>query len=226
MDGNALITKFKNIVDDESIDSDFALQLANDAKLTIEQDPGRNWDMLKKYDTSITWLTTDEYTTSHALPTKFLRVVTVYIDGRIHKWRAIPFEHRERYKDIQGYYYIDTLNNTIFFTGATGSNKTINLCYLEATSDLTLTGSPVWPISAHHGVIPYKMGEIYQGGIDTDDVASKMGAANFRQYQILFNRMKAWDNEIKMAALNDMSGRRTLDLSAIPDVVDELEHRR
>jgi len=223
MTGAEIITKFKNIVDDVSVDDDFALELANDTKLIIEQDPGRNWDMLKKYDTTLTWATSDVYTTAHTLPIKFLRVVTIYIAGRIHRWRAIPFEHRERYKDIQGYYYIDTLNNKILFTGKTGSSKVITICYLEATSDLTTSSSPTWPIDAHHGIIPYKMAEIYQGGIDADDIAGKMGVSNFRTYQLIFNRMKAWDNEIKMAALNDQSGRRVLDVSAVPDVVGELE---
>ena len=218
MTGTEVIEMFENIIDDEP-DAEFEVDLLNLAKDEIESE--REWEYLKTIDTSITWATSDVYTTQHSLPSGFLTPISVYVAGRIHPWVAIPMEHRERFKDLYGRYFIDHLQAKIHFTGVTSQARTITLCYIKSTSDLTISTSWAFP-SKFHKMLAFKMAELYQQGVDVDDLSARMGQKNFQQYLVLRRAMEQWDATLKMASMNYQSTQLGIDASSIPDVVTEL----
>ena len=220
MTGAQIITLFQNIVDD-NVDDDFELDLLNNAKNELEME--RDWEFLKYMDTSLTWAVSDVYTTAHTLPSGFLKIVSVYLSGHLHPWVGVMMEHRERFKDLWGRYFIDYRQSNLHLCGVTGQSRTITLCYIKATDDLTTATSWAFPAKLHR-MLAFKMAEIYQGGVDYDDIAARMGTKNFAQYQILKRLAENWDADLKAAAMNYQSATPGIDVSKIPDVPTELNN--
>ena len=76
MTGQEIITLFRAIIDEDSLDADYELDLLNTAKDALEGD--REWEFLKKLDiTTFDWIGSDTYLTSHTLPTDFMSPVTI-----------------------------------------------------------------------------------------------------------------------------------------------------
>jgi hypothetical protein len=196
MTGQELIDKFHNYVSDE-LDSDFELQLVNDAMHEIEEDVRP--EGLKKTDTSASTSVGQTYITPIALPTDFLMPAEeIYVGTEA--YTQVPFERAVEYRDVPNRFYIDHANASYHLTGTQGSAQTISFPYFYATPDLTANTSPVWP-SRFHSLIPLKMAEIYYA-IDQGEKSRAWDDRWSAYYQRRLNKFKDYDAALKLAAID------------------------
>lgn len=219
MTGQKIIEFFRNIVDDQP-DADLEIDLLNHAKDLVEG--LRDWEILKKVNTSLSASSSDTYTTAKGLPSDFLRPVTVYVGDQEHE--GVPFEHRELYKNSGLRHYIDYLNNNLFIIGAPGSTQTINLFYIHKTTDWTSNNlsslSPIWP-SKYHKILAFIMAEVFGGAIDVDQIQAGQIPMRNKQGELLLNGMINWDTKLKLSAMARSSAPRRNFSIDDPDIINE-----
>ena len=217
MTGTQIIEQFETIIDD-TLDQTQELIILNMAKSQIEG--GRDWNFLRAYDGSITANASDTYLTAHTLPTGFLSPRKLYLNGELTPYMLIPFEERDRYKDIYKRWYIDWINQQFFLCGKVGQATAIHLFFQKYTDDVTLTTSPQWP-TIFHPLIAFKMAEIFMSGMEADEVNRAMAPANRLIQKELLNQMILWDAKMKTMEYNDRNAG-VVDIDSYPDIVGRI----
>jgi len=215
MTSQEIKTFVESLVDD-SLDETYFLNVLNGAKDAIEGE--RDWEFLKKVDSSKTWATTDDYTTAHALQTDFVEPVALYVGSEYEPYIPVPFEMRQYFKDSPKRYYIDYQSKNLYLCGSTSEAKTLYLCYIYQTDDLTLTTSPVWP-ARFHKLLAYYVAGIHMGAVDSDDIARILAPNQKVEYLLIRKNMVDHDARCKAHSLNYSSTPERLDVEHIPDVV-------
>lgn len=219
MNGSELKTFAENIIDD-TIDQDLFIDLLNNAKDYVES--LRDWEILKKIDTSKSTAAGDTYTTAKALPTDFLSPRTVFI-GTL-KYEGIPMELRERYKSSGARFYIDYANNNLYITGSSQTGQTITTTYIYKTTDWTAANlaslEPVYP-DKFHKLLGFAVAEIHSGAIDVDDIQMRQNQFQNKHAQILLTSMEMWDNRLKLNAMNYSAAPNNLEAGQVgdPDII-------
>jgi hypothetical protein len=192
--GQQIIEKFHNYVSD-SLDSDFELQLANDAKDAIEME--LQLEITKKVDTSETVSAGQTSSVARDLPADFFLPLPIYLNGN--PIYPVPFERQHEYESISGYYWIDMANGEYHLTGTQGSSGTIYFYYQYETPAITENTSPVW--KRFSPLIPLEMARIYW----QIDQGEKNRAWTL-EYQADYLRWKRliqdWDIKLKLNAMN------------------------
>jgi hypothetical protein len=196
MTGTQIITKFETLVGD-SLDPDFTLQLANDAKNSIETE--LELEITKKLNSSLSTTAGQTYTTSKALPSDFLSPLVIRVGTQ--RVYPIPFEAQIDYRDINGYYWIDMANDVYYLTGTQGSAQTIYFFYQRETDDLTTGTSPIWP-TRFHSLIPYEMARKYFA-IDAGEKGRSWSPEMQVFYTELKNQMIQWDHKLKLNGMDN-----------------------
>jgi len=203
-DASTLITKFRNAVDD-SLDSDYELELLNDAKNEIED--MAEWEILKK-ETSFSVSSGYSYTSvATALPTRFALPVAMYEDTGNIPYNKIDFEDRASKRNNSLGYFIDLNAGNIHLTGENHSAKTMYFYYTEYSADLTTADTWQFPARFHNALV-YKMAEIYYAS----DAGEKGRSWDDRwsiQFERILRRMEAWNDRLKT------KGRRPRSLSYV-----------
>lgn len=202
----------RNIIDlansllDESgrIDDDLGLTLANLIKDVIEGE--RQWEILKKRDTSLTVTPSDTWETAKSLSGlgDFLSDRSIVLGNAdkssFAKIYPIGFEQRELFKDSNRY-CIDYGNSQLYILGTRSETYTIYLYYIYQTDDLTLTTSPVWPMKFHK-LIPLLMAELHAAGVDYDEIEVKKALEHNKQASALFAMMVSWNTKLVLQTMN------------------------
>lgn len=214
--GQDIIDAFEAIIDD-GIDIDQELFLMNAAKETVET--MRDWNFNRGLDQSNSTAVGDNYLSMKDLPDDFMVSRKLYLEGDINPWIIIPYEQRDRFKDIYKRYYIDYLNQQFALAGGSNGVKRISHFYARATPDIALNTSPVWPASFHK-YLPFKMAEMFMSGQEADEINRSMSPANLRQANDLLKNFVAWDSKIKVEEYN-AKNLINADLSTYPDVVGD-----
>lgn len=207
---------FEEMVDDAP-DSNYLLFLMNAAKNEVEA--GRDWNFNRNLDISKSTASGDTYLSTKPLPSDFLSVRKLYLQGDINPWTQIAFEFRDRFKDIYKRFYIDNVNNVFALCGSQSAVKVIYMFYGRSTPDITLTSSPVWP-SVFHPYLVFKMAEMWASGSDADEVNYRMSKENLRQAAAILKGFIQWDARLKVSEYN-AKNERMADLSSYPDVVGQ-----
>lgn len=192
-----IIDFFQSIIDD-TIDADFALDLVKSADEKIRSE--RDWEILKKLDTTKTHTAGDIYTSTKALPTDFFAPSRYIFINRI-PYRPIPFVEREAYRDTPRVYYIDYANAVYGICGTASSSQTITFPYIYRPTTLTTASTPVFP-SEFHKLWAYEMAALYEAGIDADDTYFRMSAENKLQAKMLWDRLIGWDARLKLHSMD------------------------
>ena len=196
MTGQELIDKFHNYVSDE-LDSDFELQLVNDAKNAVETE--LQLEITKKVDSAGTTTAGQTSTTARSLPSDFFLPLPIYVGTE--PITPIPFEQQQFYKDSTGRYWIDLANDQYRLTGTQGSAQTIYFFYQFETPDIAVGTSPVWP-TRFHSLIPLEMARLYW----QIDQGEKNRAWTL-EYQAEYMRWKRlmidWDHKLKLNAIDN-----------------------
>lgn len=192
----------------ETLDADLAINLANHAKDLIESD--RPWLFLIKEDSSKTFGSGETYLTAKDLPTDFLEDYKVFLGdatlSSFQQYFAIPFYLRRKYNDTDSKYYIDHSNKKIHICGKVDKTYTIYLYYIYQTPELDLiTENSFWPIKFRK-LISYTMAEIYQLGIDADDIVARQAVEHNKQAKLLLDAMIQYDARLRLKTMNNMTG--------------------
>lgn len=188
---------FANIVDD-TLDNDFLLDLVKSADEKIRSE--RDWEILKKLDTTKTHSSGDTYTSTKDLPTDFFAPARFIFINRI-PHRPIPFIEREAYRDTPRVYYIDYANAVYGICGTASSSQTITFPYIYRPTTLTTSSTPVFP-SEFHKLWAFEMAALYEAGIDADDTYFRMSAENKLQAKMLWDRLISWDSRLKLHSMD------------------------
>lgn len=212
MNGEQIKDFFERLIDD-SVSNDLALDLMNTAKDEIETE--RDWEMLKKLDSSNTTTVGNTHTDGISLPDDFFTPTGIWVGDD--EYFPVRFEEQRKWKDIGRRYYIDHFNSTLHLCGTRAESKTIYIFYIHFTDDLTLETSPIWP--KLHKRIPYKMAELYLAGVDSDDVSRMMSPEHAKQAKLLEWRMKSWDARLKLKAMGGSTAPRTISTAYRDDAV-------
>lgn len=202
MTGLQLREFFHGLIDNDELDPDFELSLANAAKEEVES--MRGWEMLKKCDTSKT-----ADANSKALPTDFFLPQMIILGSDTSPIRQIPFEQKEVFATNSRCWYLDLANDAYYLLG-TQTGKTIRFYYSYETPDILTGTSPVWP-ERFHKIIAYKMAKLFYAADQTE--------RNFAwdpmwdvQHDLMVRLMVDWDTRLKKRAienglsLKDMGG--------------------
>lgn len=220
MNGDQIIAYFETIIDD-SPDPTYEKILLNKVKNQIES--MRDWNFLRGFDNSQTAQPSDNYLTPHPLPSTFSYARQLFLLNDLTPYVLIPFEQRDRYKDIYKRWYIDFANGLYYLCGKVGMNFVINLYFTMTTPDVKITTvdqsttSPTWP-SRFVPLIAIKMAEEHMAAADVDDVNFRMSQQNLRLATDLLKQMIQWDSRQKTSEYNDkMNG--SIDYDAYPNVV-------
>ena len=192
-----IIDYMQSLVDD-TLDSAFLLDLAKAADEKIRSE--RDWEILKKLDTSKSTAAGDTYTSTKALPTDFFAPSRYIFINRL-PHRPIPFVEREAYRDTPRVYYIDYANAVFGICGSQATASTITFPYIYKPSDLTTSTSPVFP-SDFHKLWAYEMASLYEAGIDADDTYFRMSAEQKLQARMLWDRLISWDARLKLHSMD------------------------
>jgi hypothetical protein len=206
MIGSAIIEKFNNLIGD-SLDTDFALQLANDAKNSIETE--LQLEITKKLDSTGSVSAGQTSTTARSLPSDFFLPLTIYVGTQ--EVTPVPFEKQILFKDNNGKYWIDLTNDQYHLCGNQASAQTINFFYQYETPDIATGTSPVWP-TRFHSIIPLEMAKQYWM-IDAGEKNRSWDDRFAAEYQRMKNLMISWDAKLK---LNAMDNSAFLDTSTYP----------
>lgn len=195
MTGQQILDKFTNIIGDE-LDQDFALQLANDAKNSIETE--LQLEITKKLNSSGFTTAGQTYATAEALPSDFFLPLTIYVGTE--PYTPVPFEQQIFYRDTAGRYWIDLANDQYYLCGTQGSAQTIYFFYQKETDDITVSTSPVWP-TRFHSLIPYEMARKYFA-IDQIEKSRSWTPEMQVFYQEIKRQIQDWDAKLKLNAMD------------------------
>lgn len=223
MTGDEIKTMIEGLIDDDLDDTEF-VNLMNAVEGLIAGE--RHWKKLTAIDSSKTWTSSDSYTSTKALPTDFFEPIKLYVQGEQRPWPAIAFEDRERYKDIFGRWYIDYANDVFGLCGVTGSTRTLYLAYIKTVTVWTIanyTSQSPWMPARFHPLWAYYGAGIHLGGVDADDLASKMAAVHADQFRAFRKMAIAWDSRLKAHAMNYSARQPNIIPGTRSDVVGEGE---
>lgn len=197
MTGDELHTMANTLVDDTIPETVF-YQLLNAAKNKRER--ARNWQFLKKVDTSKTANSGDTYTSYKSLPSDF-RLDLELFRGTT-RYAPIPVERSVIYKDSPLKYYVDYANSRFALCGVGGQDETITLVYIYGTDDIASGTSPVWPAD-FHPILAYDVAAQYQAAMDADETSARMSAANRALAAELEKAMILWDFNLKTKGMDN-----------------------
>lgn len=201
MTGQEIKDLFENLIDD-TIDSDFAIDLMNLAKEKIETE--RAWEFLKKKDNTQSVVSGDTYETEKDLPADFFSPIALYVENDNVPYSQISFQMQERFKDSGRKWYLDLASNKFYICGSKANTKSIYLFYIYNTDDLTLTTSPVFSAKFHKR-IAFEMVSLIESGVDGDTLNFRMSEEHKLQMSILKKGMIFWDAQIKIRAMENNS---------------------
>jgi len=201
--GLTIITKFENMVQD-TIDSDFAYQLLNDAKDEVES--SLEWEQLKK-ETSYSVSSGYSFTsTIGTLPTRFAMPVRMVEDTSYVDYAKVDFDDRYARANHPLGYFIDLAGGNIYLSGSNHNAKTMYFYYTEYSADITSGSEWSFP-SRFHSILPLKMAELYYAS-DAGEKSRSWDDRWSAQYERELNRMMSWNDKLKMV---NRSPRRRAD---------------
>ncbi len=211
-------TFFEGLIED-SLDATLTYQLMNEAKDLIEG--SGDLEIFKDIDISMTAGSSDTYLTPHNLPADFLSPQSsgeLYLGDDVIPYLLIPFDKRDRYKNVSNRWYIDFKESKFYLTGSVSEAKTIKLPYLVKTTDWTTSNadtlSPVIP--RWHHIYAYKMVELYHA-IDMTEPGRSPARTFNKEFNLLWGAICVWDAKLKVAQQAGLT--KTTDLSKYPNVI-------
>lgn len=198
-------TQFESLIDD-SIDEDRAYELMELSKNKVETE--LKLEILKDMDETQTANPGDTYLSMKTLNTEARQLLKLTV-GLI-PYIPVPFMNRENFRNAARRYYIDWKNKQFALCGTIASTQTIRQYFLTKTTRITSSNADdattiVWP-DEFKPLLAFMMAGIYQGNIDPDDIAVRQSVQQFVQGQMLLDAMIAWDQDIKLASMNNVGG--------------------
>jgi hypothetical protein len=193
MTGEEIQAQFNIYIDDanEMADSDVLILMNKIYHRVLDDAP---WEFLKK-EYSGTTSTSVDYV---ALPSdfKFLApndinytepTTVVFVGSEFEPYKVIPFSDRRKYRDMDGYCYIDQRQSYLVFTKQPTQARAVEYDYIYIPDDITTSTSPVFR-NAFQFVIVHGMA-LDHDIIEANEKALNYQAENQRNYQDILDRM-------------------------------------
>jgi len=210
MNGETLYDLTTAFLSGQTIDETLFYQLLNMEKNMVETE--RDWMILRSFDSTITFSSSDDYTGTKSLPARFLRIYNPYSDaakeqtgvyivdsaGNKNALNPIKFADRFAYKDTDGYFYLDIKNSKIGRTGTLAG--TLHLFFLQGTEDMADSVTWTFPSFAHP-LLAYRVAVTQKGGIDWDTVNANQTPFNEKDIQRIVSRLALWDARLQQSEL-------------------------
>ena len=209
MIGSELKTFVEEGLEAGSINDTIFYQMLNSAKTMLEEE--RNWKILEKENTSQSASVGDTFLTTKTLPSDFANAIELFTaDGNNNPiwYSPIPFRLRYKYKDASRRYWIDLVNSTFGLTGKIASSQTIHLVYRHTSSEITSTGSWIFP-SRFHALLGFMVAQIQKGGADYDATTARQIIQNRADAMVLYSALLLWNENLihsEMAGKYEQSG--------------------
>lgn len=208
MTGAEIVAMFEGMVDD-SIDSTLAYQLLNNAKNKVEGE--REWEMLKKLDTSAS-----AASSPITLPSDWNRTISIFVGTT--EFFQIPFEQQKQFSGSGRHWYLDLKNSRYYFTGS--PSGTVNHFYIYQTDDVTAGTAPVWP-ARFHPLLALEMAELFFS-IDQGERNFTWDDKFLVQKTLLKNAMVDWDVKLGKRAIENAAFQLTTGDDSIESVIANL----
>lgn len=194
-------TQLKTLVDSLTNDSageTWFYGAINAAKDAIEGE--RDWEFLKKLDTTKTHPAGTTSSTTYALPTDFGRPLRLSV-GSETSYRSLISQGDSRIlRNDPGSWFIDWANETYSFTGTEGTGGTVYMLYTRFSPDIAAGTEPVWP-DRFHRVLAYEAAKMWyaQNAGEREFDWSGEHAVTAKQ---LKDSMVLWDERLKAMYYN------------------------
>jgi hypothetical protein len=212
MDGDTLSELIDELNGGGTIGETLKFQLVNIAKGIFEQ--VRPWVILRYTDTSKTVTTANTWQTAIDLSAvaRFSRFfeddqsapVKVF-DGiqNYYEYRQVPWNQRLRYINEPGTFVYDEANKNLYLNGSVTLAGTLYIDHLKFSADLTASSTATaWPFpSWSHAILALMAVGIHKGGVDFDDINTRMAPENEALAQTILSRLESWDTEKQLAAI-------------------------
>lgn len=201
MIGSELKTFVESLIDDDIEDTLF-YTLLNIAKDQIED--SREWEVLKKWDLTLTYLTGDTYLTPKTLPVDFRSMFAegeVYL-GENNPYFPVPYKDIYKYNNFARHYTIDYLNNKLYILGSEASNCSIYLPYLGTSNDIIATTAWAFP-SRFHPLLGLMVAGFYTAGVDADDIYARMSTTHRIAAASLQSGLEKWNTRLALMAMGN-----------------------
>lgn len=211
MTGAELKTFVEGLVNDSPSDTWFYNAL-NAVKDRVECE--RNWEFLKKLDTSKTHPAGTTSSTTYVLPTDFGLPLRMSVGSDVSYRSLISMGDSRLLRDDNGSWFIDWANETFSFTGIESTGGTVYLLYTRFTPDIDAGTSPTWP-DRFHRLLGYETAKEWfaqNAGERAFDWSKEHG----QSAEMLRGSMILWDERLKVLSLN--SSGTPLDRSNVPVV--------
>jgi len=212
MDGNTLKTLTTELLGGRELGDTLFFQLANLAKQ--KREAMRPWVILREEDTSLTLTAGSLYTSTQALPAKFLQLhgssrrendssPVVLVNGE-DDIVLRPISQRDIHQNRRSRrYYIDYKNRKIGFTGDYDKSYTVHLFYIAESGDID--ANTAWEFDDYNPIfgplIAADVAIMQKGEIDYDEINARMVQFHGLNVQTIVREMIKWDTALAMNEL-------------------------
>lgn len=200
MDGQTLIELLSSFLDDEVINEAFALQLLNLAKDNIEM--RRPWMKLRKFDDTLSFLSSDGYSDFKDLPESFLMTygdtpLKLISGSDVTRFRETPMEDRDSNRDNFGTFYIYHNQNQLAINGGLSKGYNATLYYVGKSDDITTSNTWIFPQMAHPLLVIEAL-KIYRGQVDFDEINARMTGEGYATAEVMERTLDMWDAQLQV----------------------------
>lgn len=213
MTGQQLIDLITSVLDGESPDPTYLLQLINLSRVQYENK--RSWRVLVAKDTSKTVSGSNTYLTPFDCPTDFKRYLgeSTLTQGMLRLYTSpnniqyiyeVPYENILEYKDQFGYFAVDYANKKFYITGIVPGTFTIVQNYIRKTLAIALNTSWEGFDSDFHPILAFDSAARWRLGTDYDDMNQRNADDNGKLANGIFEAMSSWDAEMAISSINNI----------------------
>lgn len=212
--GSDILNLLTEILGDEAPSQTYMLSLINMTKTIVEAK--RPWKVLSTKDTSQTVTGSNTYLNAFPLPANFYRYLgeselsegsIKLFDGSDNKYTLteVPIENILDYRNEFGKFAVDYNNKQFFICGIVPGTFTIYQYYIQTTATITANNSwEKFPSAYYPQILAFATAARWRLGTDWDEIASNNADDNVNMYNMIFEAMSDWDNELALAAVNSI----------------------
>jgi hypothetical protein len=204
MNGQQLFVALQAMYSNFGIDQTLFLQLLNVARTNRElMRPFRN---LTKLNNTQQVSTGNQWNTIYALPTDFEYLTEdgsmTLFDGNdtYQQLDEVPFNLIPQYKDFSNKFAVDHANGNYYILGMVDRSYYNWIFYQADFGDITLTTSWANIPSRFHMMLAFDALNMYELGVDYDDVQARNATKLGQMAEMLFDSMCKWDDRLQRSA--------------------------
>lgn len=218
MNGQALVDLLVSILDNESIDETFALQMINVARGYIED--RQPLIVFKTLDKTQTVASGNNATMGIPLPSKFRMFAPTRGEegGSVQLYNGSnyvqdlfesQFEEQLRNMNYFGKYYVDYGQGLLYILGTVPGNYTLYQFYIMDPGDITLTtqwgqiGSRVAMPAKYHPMLAYEAAAMWRLGTDYDNTAARNAEDNAKRSDLIYKGMLKWNTGVALSQIGN-----------------------